>query len=171
MKTNLQFIARTVMILGLCASFGACDFDARRRVPPEGLLGFVAQITSGTTIVVGQYCGQTASFTGSAGGYATIFTLCQAACASTTAHLCTSEELQLGAQRGILPPSRSWFGKFALDSDSGMGFTNHDCQGWETNNALGTGPIILFTPSVFPNRDNCNNSNPFACCDYTVFTP
>ncbi len=170
MKAKQKIRAGAVAaILILTPSFAGCDFERERRLPPSGLFGFLAQVSTGATIVVGQYCGQTAPFPGNAGGYAAIRTLCTTACGSSTAHLCTPAELQTGVQFGITVPAASWYGTFEQSVTPGT-LTGHDCTGWTNSAATSTGPLVQVAPFA-PTRDTCDNSYPFACCDYRVLSP
>lgn len=170
MKTRTAVLRRlslAAILTGLVLTLPACDFERDRAFAPAGLLGFLAQISRPGEIVIGQYCGQTAAFTGNAGGYTNIKNLCVSACGSTTAHLCQSRELMLGVENGVTPPSNSWYGSFVFSIDVGAGTTDHDCQGWTTNAVTSAGPIYGTAP-VAPTRDFCNVAYPFACCDYVV---
>ncbi len=151
----------------LAIAVPACDFERNRALGVSGLLGFLAQISRPSEIVVGRYCGQTASLTGAAGGFTVIDTLCQSACGSTTAHLCSGPELQGGLPGGLMPPGNAWYGGFIIHVDEIGSTVNQDCGGW-SNASAGGGGSLFDSTTVAPNRDFCNASHPFACCDYVV---
>jgi hypothetical protein len=109
-----------------------------------------------------------ATHTGNLGGYAGAKQLCETTCSSTTAHMCTSEELVRTSQLGVTIPTPtgvvpgSWYSAGIRQVASGNPV---DCAGW-TNDASGTsshdGPFWgLGQPQV----TGCFNAAPVLCCD------
>lgn len=71
----------------------------------------------------GVYCGATSSsFTGSAGGYTAIKSLCQTACNKRTAHLCSGEEVIRSASLGMLPVTGAvgWYATGHMSQPAGF---------------------------------------------------
>jgi hypothetical protein len=123
------------------------------------------------------YCGvSSAKYTGNLmpaspsapNGYAAAKAVCETACNSTSAHMCTSEEiirtLSIGAP--FLPaPSPSgalgWYSPGVLWLDPGGNATN-DCKGW-TDASSNSGPVWWSSPPQ-PNILSCTSSLPVLCC-------
>ena len=149
--------------------------------------GVVSVSASGVKMGLnGIYCGSTPPTTGkivyplgSAApietGYRAAKRLCEDACGTTTAHMCSSVDLGRSAQLGSLPNTSAWYTSFTLDlyesGTLGAQYTR-DCDGWVTEddnagNRENFGPTFGFDASspVFPNRDRCSTVQPIACCN------
>ncbi len=111
------------------------------------------------------YCGLTPSTTGQiAGGYAGAKSMCQTACSSASAHMCTGTEIVATAEAGVTVPFGSsvpggWY------SDS-----PNDCYTWTS----GAGSGIQLLGPCWNNGADCYNgtyseyctsSIPILCCD------
>jgi hypothetical protein len=95
--------------------------------------------------------------TGDLGGYTGAAALCQAACGSDTAHMCTASEMSISAQSGLLPPGERWYAAF-----SGIG----SCDGWTKASILVSGTRYGTTPGL-PRPGSCGvgGSQGVWCCD------
>lgn len=134
----------------------------------------------------GVYCGSTPQTNGKflyplgavaplAEGYRAAKRLCEDACGTTTAYMCSPGDMVKSAQIGVLPTVANWYATFSLDLFE-SGATNsqftRDCEGWTTD-AITTGNRANFGPTfgfdanstAFPNRNECNTLQPIACCD------
>jgi hypothetical protein len=109
------------------------------------------------------YCGVTASTTGQiAGGYAGVKALCETACTSTSAHMCTSEEIIRTAQLGVAAPA-GWYsgGQWSLYNGS-TGIVDNDCTSWTSAGSLVNG---YWWTSTYATVSGCSISGPALCCD------
>jgi hypothetical protein len=123
-----------------------------------------AQVTPTPT---NQYCGSTLATTGQlaslSGGYHAAAVLCQTACNSPAATMCTATDMVHSAQLGISLPSNVWYssGTFVPVTTNSTFVT--DCNGW-TEGPPGTpydGPTwVTGAPSIA----TCSSSLPIACC-------
>jgi hypothetical protein len=105
------------------------------------------------------YCGSTGAATGNLGGYSGAKHLCEAACGSLTAHMCTSEEIvRFLATSGTLPSGGSWYSE-GVGTD---GADHADCYGWTTQGGLSYGPAWR---GSYADYASCNTSVPVLCCD------
>ncbi len=135
------------------------------------LLSYVAQSTTSTatqSLTAGVVCGSTASFSGGAGGYETVRSLCQTACAgSSTAHLCTANEVVLNAQFGKIPSGEYWIGGFGSSGNVGAQ-TNGlvECNGWTSVSAVLAGSA--FNTTTGPTSFLCNSTRAFLCCEFST---
>jgi hypothetical protein len=107
------------------------------------------------------YCGSTPSTNGSMGGYAGAKSLCETACSNAAARMCTSHDLVVSAQLGILPPVGDWYSSATLMTFGGTRNT-YDCNGWTSSSSSIYGPEV-FTGGR-PDSNACNESHPVACC-------
>jgi len=126
-----------------------------------------------------KYCGKTTATSGSISsgmltGWQAAKDLCQTACSSSsTAHMCTGDELSRSAQLGLTLDT-GWYA-----SGSAVGFpasgnpAAFDCQGWTSNAATFVGYAQLgsvwshSSTQDYPNAYACNYSGgwPVLCCD------
>jgi hypothetical protein len=115
-----------------------------------------------------QYCGSTPSTTGkfsfsASTGYRAAALLCQQACSSPAATMCSASDMVHSAQLGISLPSNVWYSSGTLVPLGSTGPFVNDCNGW-TENVGGTpydGPSwVTGTPSAA----TCSTSQPIACC-------
>jgi hypothetical protein len=133
-----------------------------------------ANFSAATVVTVGsvhysvgatKYCGQTPTHDGNLGGYSGAKHLCETACSSTTAHMCTSEELTRTSQLGVTIAIGVLGGWYATGiNENYSGNPVNDCVGW-TSNAIGNnGPS--WAPGL-PQNNNCGATNavPVLCCD------
>ena len=106
------------------------------------------------------YCGSTAATNGQiTGGYAGAKSLCETACASPSAHMCTAEELvrtvQMGAATGA-----GWYADGVSDSS---GAPASDCNGWTSS---ATEVFGMNWAASHPSVQACSYSSYGAqCCD------
>ena len=114
-----------------------------------------------------RYCGATPTaspFSGNIGGYGTAKAQCETACSSSSAHMCTSEELVRSVAVGITVAT-GWYAAGLKDADqSGTNTANNqDCRGWTSISSNDVGPLWSGTA---PNTNNCGTStNVILCCD------
>lgn len=116
------------------------------------------------------YCGITAATDGSAGGYATTKALCEqpttgcpsasGGLGSSSAHMCTAEELVRSASSGIPLPGAGWYNRGARVIE-GPSSAMTDCAGWTSNSTNMSGALWSVTPS----GATCNATYPILCCD------
>jgi hypothetical protein len=114
------------------------------------------------------YCGSTAATNGQiTGGYAGAKALCQTACASPSAHMCTGEELVRSVQVGV-GGVQGWYasGVGGLNVNPG-GYmeTWGDCSGWTSSVSSNTNIIEAPSWNSLPGSSACNASVPVLCCD------
>jgi hypothetical protein len=109
------------------------------------------------------YCGVTASTTGQiTGGYAGVKGLCETACISTSAHMCTSEEIVRTAQVGVAAPA-GWYSAGLWSIYNGSASTvDSDCASWTSNSATVNG---YWWSSTYAIVQACSTSGPVLCCD------
>ncbi|MFO0611401.1 MAG: hypothetical protein U0414_02350 [Polyangiaceae bacterium] len=111
------------------------------------------------------YCGETAPTDGSAGGYTTTKTLCEqpsTGCVSTSAHVCTGEELLRSVASGIPLPSGGWYNGGTYFGDIN-GIAIYDCGAWASAAANVEGSY--WAGGSGPTATPCNGSHPILCCD------
>jgi len=138
---------------------------------PDG--GTTQMISVGATM----YCGATStSYTGAMGGYEGAKAACQTTCASTTAHMCTSEELirsqAVGAKLGAVT---GWYASGVLWlTTEPSGIITSDCGGSGTfveaytQTQSNDGAFVLrgaLWQNGGPNTDVCTDSYSIMCCD------
>lgn len=125
--------------------------------------------------VNGLYCGKSASPTtgnlqfNSLTGYRAGKSICESACGSPLAHMCSAEEVTRSLQVGALTPyptENIWYtSAVRIDGAS----TINDCDGWQCGQA-GRQPCSTETAPMLQNQDRlinaaaCNNSYRIACC-------
>jgi hypothetical protein len=108
------------------------DLDSRLTAV-EGSLRFVANVDGGAfSVGTTLYCGSTPSTPGDLGalpygqGYLAAKQACATKCGTTTAHMCSSEELTRSAQLAIYPPAEGWFASGVASAQSTL---IADCYG------------------------------------------
>jgi hypothetical protein len=112
------------------------------------------------------YCGLTPSTTGQiAGGYAGAKSLCETACSSTSAHLCTGPEIVATAEAGVTVP----FGPTGLGGGWYAAVSN-DCISWTTNShqvsaSCWNNGASCTVPTGDPFSESCDATYPILCCD------
>ncbi len=109
----------------------------------------------------GLFCGTTASkYDGNLGGYTGARSLCQTACGSAKAHMCTNDEVVRSLQLGI--SIDGWYSTGVSVVIPGTTLIIHDeCFGWTSNQSALQGPhsggsMVGYTP--------CNIALNVACC-------
>jgi len=118
-------------------------------------------------IPTNQYCGSTSATTGKlaslSGGYRAGALLCQAACNSPAATMCTATDMVRSAQLGISLPSNVWYSSGTFVPVTANSTFVTDCNGW-TEGLPGTpydGPTWV---TGAPSMAACSSSLPIACC-------
>ena len=109
------------------------------------------------------YCGISAAIDGNAGGYSGSKSMCETACNTATAHLCTAPEIvRFSATGGTMPAEEVWIGTgtASLSTDLTQRFTN--CNGFTSNAGDMRSSTWLDNR---PDSSLCTNSLPLACCD------
>ncbi len=120
--------------------------------------------TTGRASSRGSYCGSSTPVAGSAGGYAGAKAMCETACSSPTAHVCSSEEwVTYLSTGGGTVRGRVQTGTFAVHSTCSS--CNHlwvnDCGGW-TQDSSSVNAVLYQTG---PEPSTCFTVEPFLCCD------
>jgi hypothetical protein len=110
------------------------------------------------------FCGATGSTNGQiTNGYAGAKGLCTAlsACGmSSTAHMCTTEDLSRSMQLGITLAT-GWYSAFVEIVDhNGLGYS--DCGAWTNSTPTAGGS---YWGGSYATLDLCNNSHPVLCCN------
>ena len=134
----------------------------------------VAKVGTHTYSLDAKYCGKTAPTTGAVtsgalAGWAAVKDLCQTACSSPSAHMCTGNELLRSAQLGV-PTTNGAYAAETAFLVTPNGASSFDCQGYTTASPTVFG-YSNFTPIWFSNpdypslQDYCNASHPLLCCD------
>ncbi|MCA9593095.1 MAG: hypothetical protein KC776_07285 [Myxococcales bacterium] len=116
------------------------------------------------------YCASTSeSHTGSGwGGWGATKAACEAACSSSSAHICSAGEMIRSASLGINPSHIGWIdGDYSFAPPTGP---VRNCDGWSSGapNILGHMWDVSNVPSGgqgFPNATSCNNALWLLCCD------
>jgi hypothetical protein len=128
----------------------------------------VVAVDGGLYSVGATYCGSTAPQTGNllaavpgaANGYAAGKSLCQTACSSPSAHICSTDDLIRSMTLGAGVPILSGFGSYYTAAGSAS-----DCCGWQ--NSACSGPVLNSglgsTPSF--TSISCTDVAPILCCD------
>jgi hypothetical protein len=104
----------------------------------------------------------TASTTGQiTGGYAGVKGLCETACTSTSAHMCTSDEIVRTVQVGVAAPA-GWYSVGLWSYNGISNAVDSDCTSWTSNSATANG---YWWTSTFSTVQLCSMSGPVLCCD------
>jgi hypothetical protein len=107
------------------------------------------------------YCGVTASTNGQIGsGYAGAKGLCETACTTTSAHMCTTDEIVRTAQMGVAAPA-GWYSA-GLWSEGAGAVVDNDCTAWTTSSSTVNG---YWWSSTYTTVQACNMTGPVLCCD------
>ena len=118
---------------------------------------------SGKSISLGAvYCGSTAAkYTGSqVGGYEGAKAKCEATCSSTTAHLCTREELMRSLAVGVAAVKTT---QYSYSAGTPTTDNSNDCIGW-TSDLGHAGLLFSGNIGLIPGSD-CGTAYPLTCCD------
>jgi hypothetical protein len=118
------------------------------------------------------YCGKTATTQGkitdgALSGYPATKSLCEKACTSPSAHMCTSEELVRSLTTGSSVPA-GWYSTGVLSWDGAVATPAHitDCISWTSvlHTDLGGYWATGISP-VLGNDGYCDQTLPIICCD------
>ncbi len=85
--------------------------------------------------------------------------LCQQACDSRTAHMCTTHEVAISRQRGVGLPEGVGAARVSSGADA------HDCFGWINNEPARTTGHLLDNVLGVVEQQNCSERRPLLCCD------
>jgi hypothetical protein len=109
------------------------------------------------------WCGVTASTKGSIpGGYAGAKGQCESACTSTSAHMCTTEEIVRTAQVGVAAPA-GWYSAGLWSLYNGASSTvDNDCTAWTISTSAVQGYVWS---SSYTSVQSCDTTSPILCCD------
>ncbi len=139
---------------------GIVDEVRIRSVAPMNSLPSILFTSTAQTTTTGMICGSTStttsgniSYTGGLTGYRAAKAMCEQACSSQLAHMCTSPEAALNAQL----TTNVYGGWIATGTANG---TVTDCNGWTTNSAGVSGVYWGNSPGASP----CNSTYPIVCC-------
>lgn len=150
--TNCWISSGSTATTACSIGIGGATPDANTKLAVNGRI---------SSSVLGVYCGQTASTAGSLGGWTTAKSLCQTACGSANAHMCSGHEIMISRQIGVGPAAWAhWYGGHAAASP-GAGEQNTDCGGWTSAASTVWGSRVLGND---PDYARCNTSLPLACC-------
>lgn len=140
---------------------------------PAGLPVFTNPDTGDTWSETSGFCGLTPAMTGNLGGDRGAKTLCETACGTTGAHMCTAAEFHRSYTTGTdIPAGRPWVSPgFIYDNNNGL---VRSCLGWGNSYVSERGPVIGTYPLTFDNpggptlqfeTETCNVARPVACCN------
>jgi hypothetical protein len=115
--------------------------------------------------VNGSFCGSSTATNGNAGGYTGAKTMCETACSSTTAHLCTSEEMLRSASLGLTLPTLGWYAGGLQVHPYSDSITNTDCLGFTTSTSTAYGAIWYGAGVMGATAATCDGLRPLLCCD------
>src|SRR3954469_7233796 len=147
---RIGVVAATLVVLGLTAVVYAnqIHFSSGQTLTAAQLNGNFDElyaaaakptiVKNGKSISIGgSYCGVSATTYngGEVGGYTGAKATCEAACATTTAHMCDAAEINRSKQLGITMPDGPWVATFT------SGNTAQDCISW--TDGVTTGGIVL----------------------------
>lgn len=124
--------------------------------------GGAAYSTAATT------CGGLTPRSPNLGGWKSSKTLCESACASPSAHVCTEEDvLRSLALSTSLPFSTGGENRFRFAAGSAQYNSAINCVGWTTNAGSGYTPTLVATADGLKHGDflGCNEEVGIACCD------
>ncbi len=120
--------------------------------------------TTGRSVSVGGYCGMTQGTQGAiTGGYAGAKMLCEQACSSSTAHVCSPHEVgNTVVTGGTVPAGRMQTLTYAVVGSTTDIDGINDCNGWLTSSIETS--AVNWTGNT-PQRSTCNTTTPLLCCD------
>lgn len=124
-----------------------------------------------STSLSGLYCGSSSAVAGNIAtttdnGYANAKGLCEKACSSTTAHVCSADEMVRYASLGGTIPANGWYqtAAIALISETSTNWIySYDCAGWTAMTSTQLGAV--WNAKNYPGSAACTNTNPMLCCD------
>ena len=136
--------------------------------------------------LLGTFCGSTSPTDGSFvdtsnnTGYVAAKNLCVSACGgSPTAHMCSSHEVSMSLQHGMIPNTQNtdqfWVSSVSYTIDRTQNDITRDCVGWQTTTQ--TNGRIEYAVTIAsqdrsglgrvltPELSNCTEQHRIACCD------
>jgi hypothetical protein len=174
----VAFAAPAVVLFGLAAVVIAAptQFTSGAPLTHEALQSLNTVTTNaGAKYSVGAtlYCGSSTPPTNgqTTGGYKGAKALCEAACKSPTAHMCTGEEMVRSSQLGLIDPDggAAWYSSGAnAVAQVGVSFSSQrtyvyvvdDCAGWTSTSSNGAS-----WATGQPNYSTCTSLQSILCCD------
>jgi hypothetical protein len=145
--------------------------EAQRAVSVERPV-YVNKATGGQWSLNAGYCGATAATTGafrsgSLTGWKAAKGLCEATCASPSAHMCTGEELvRYNQTGGDIPTIASTYGWYSSGLHNHYTSTNtNECYGFTFGGGNGNLGSVWKTDDEVPLIGYCNGSYSILCCD------
>jgi len=122
---------------------------------------------AGTPHPASIYCGKSASTTGQFSGdsgYTTAKQLCETACGTAAAHMCTNSEMLFSHQLDAIVSGPGYWFSVGHERDVGASTNAGDCIGWTWG--LGGASGFVWRPAEnFPiDVVTCDQSNEIACC-------
>jgi hypothetical protein len=170
---RIGFVLTTAVVLGAAAAvhadqvrfssgetLKASDLNANFDELYAGMNRPVASANGQSISVNGLYCGTTEGHTGALGGYTAAKALCEAACDSPTAHMCTIEEAVRSQVLGVTWEGEHWVAT-GLRVEMGN-VTAWDCYGWLQANGAGYAWSVA---DGHARAANCANTLGALCCD------
>ena len=150
---------------------------ARRVVSPHPSYPGNGSVTS----VNGVVCGETPPTDGSVAfmgltGHPAVKKWCEVECGSTTAHMCTANEMAIGTSLGIelkANTSAAWFSANMYDYSQTQTVHTSTCEGWTEGSANSLNPALQNRAlvwlndrqSVYAGSAPCDSMLPIVCCD------
>jgi hypothetical protein len=108
------------------------------------------------------YCGATAATNANLGGYSAAKSMCETACSSASAHVCTTEEMLRTAGLGMTLPPNGWYAAGIYTLVSSPSTVATDCYNFTSS---ASGGYVGATWASGPTSSTCNGSYPVFCCD------
>ena len=158
-----------LLAIGGMAVAGPVTFQQTEQLT-AAKLNSLSVLTVGTkkySVGATKYCGATTTggtsndgrWKGALGGYSGAKGLCEAACGSTTAHMCLPDELVRSRAVGIGAIPNGWYSAGVQAKDE---WVSHDCVAWTSSDPTDSGAIWS---NVRPQVDLCSVPAPVLCCD------
>jgi hypothetical protein len=123
-----------------------------------GATGYKLQTSTGGPQGDGTYDGM------QVGGYDGAKAKCAAATGSSSAHMCTGDELSRSAASGMGPPANfGWYAGWYRYDNSAQAVTYYDCAGYSSNVPTSGGPVA--GTGWAPTTRSCNSAYAILCCD------
>jgi hypothetical protein len=185
MRRVVAFVAPFVLVAGAVTVVVAAPQQWKTNDPLTAadlnkLSVFVGPTGARYSVGATKFCGVSTSpstgaftFTSAAGplkGYLAAKASCEASAqcgTSSTAHMCSSEELTRSSQAGVVVAS-GWYtpGVGSYVNQGGVEFVLQDCLGWSSLDPAKLGSIWSTSgPQGTPTWDRCSVSYPILCCD------
>ncbi len=120
---------------------------------------------NGDYSVAAWYCGEAGPTTGDiANEWTGVKALCEAACGTDTAHMCSLEELVRSVSVGNVVASGWFLGAQMTEGTSFPLLTNQSCVGWSSASMTQLGHVWQ-SPQGHPATSRCDTANAILCCD------